>query len=98
MSERIDFGLVDCTHSEEDEKDVDTEVSELSSQHDINIIQSKKTLSNNVCYEFLNKGKCSIAGCIYNHDPVAVEKFRTTYKTKSFSRPKTVTTPGKRHA
>ena len=86
------------TRSEEDQKDVDTEVSELSSQHDINIIQSKKTLSNNVCYEFLNKGKCNIAGCIYNHDPVAVEKFKTTYKTKSFSKPKTITTPGKRRA
>ena len=88
----------DGTKSDADEKDIDTEVSELSSQHDINIIQSKKTLSNNVCYEFLNKGKCTIAGCIYNHDPVAVEKFRATYKSKSFSKPKIATTPGKRRA
>jgi hypothetical protein len=82
----------------ENKTEEDSEVSELSSQHDINIIQSRKALSNNVCYEFLNKGKCTIAGCIYNHDPVAVEKFRTIYKSKSFSKPKVATTPGKRRA
>ncbi len=35
----------------------------------------RKFLSNNV-YEFLNKRKCNIDGCIYNHDPVAGKKFR----------------------